>query len=116
MGNLIEPEKVWFSIYNEYIDNFGLPKEYIDYLNTIKRWIASQVDAMEDPNTMNQAILTIRQSEMESFYNEKESVRIESNLAYIEKMWGGMKLDYTKISAFEYYNYLNTLKNDKNNP
>ena len=115
LGNVMQPEKVWFSIYNEYIENFDLPKEYMDYLNTIKRWSAAQVAVMDDPNTMNQAILAIRESELENFYNQKESARIETNLALIEKMWGGMKLDYSKVSAFEYYNYLKTLKHGENN-
>ena len=96
--------------------DFGIPKEYKSYLESVKRWSASQVDVMDNPNdTMKQAILAIRQSELENFYNKEESVSIEQNLAVIEKMWGGMKLDYSKVSAFEYYNYLNTLKHDKNN-
>lgn len=108
-----ELTKCWNSIYDEFLEEFGLSKRYLDLLQA-RKTIANL--KLEFVKTGTRAILNEIEIEEIDFANEfqtTEEARYESIVMAIEKRQG-MAIDPKNITVYRYNNYLRTFKEEQN--
>ena len=95
-------------MYDQYIEEFGLSKEYIDLLENKK---AIAILKNEFIHTGDRGLLNnIEMEEMEliSNFDKGETIRFESVVAGLEKHFR-REIDIKTITVYKYNNYLRTL-------
>jgi len=110
--NNLELETLWGRIYDEYLHEFGLSKEYQDILK-LKRKIANlQADYIVKGDRMVLNYINIEKNALESLYDtSKKGSTFRESLIHLEKMQG-IKINTMEITVADYYNYLRSIKND----
>jgi hypothetical protein len=107
-----ELQDLWQTIYDEYLEEFGLSKEYIEHLNKKKEIarLKKEYILTGDRNILN--LIDIEEAELIDSYTKTESQEFESVVVGIEKMQG-IRIDPKKITVYQYNNYIRNLKEKK---
>ncbi len=111
--NSKELEKVWFEIYNEFIEEFGLSKRYLELLSAKKTIALLQLEYVRTSERSILNDIEIEQIDLQNEFESKDEVRYESVIMAIEKRQS-LPIDPKKITVYKYNNYLRTFKEDKN--
>ena len=108
--NTLELESLWGSIYDEYLEEFGLSEEYKEILN-VKRKIANlQAEYIIKGNRITLNYINIEKNALESLYEaNKKGSTFRDSLVHLEKMQG-IKINTKQITVADYYNYLRSIK------
>jgi len=107
-----ELNEIWTTIYDEYLEEFGLSKEYLEHLNKKKEITKLKSDYIftGDRNILN--LIDIEESELMDSSTKKETQTFESVVVGLEKIQK-VSIDVKKITVYQYNNYLRTLKENK---
>ncbi len=110
IDNTVELEELWGTIYDEYLQEFGLSKEYKEIL-AAKRKIANlQADYIIKGDRVILNFINIEKNALESLYdNTKGGSTFRDSLVHLEKMQG-IKINTKEITVADYYNYLRSIK------
>ena len=105
-------ESIWLNIYDEYLEEFGLSKEYKDILERKKEIARLKNEFIMTDNRSLLNFIKIEEIELEATFDKYESMSLESVVIGIERMQK-VSIDVKKITVYEYNNYLRTLKEQK---
>lgn len=105
-------ESIWLNIYDEYLEEFGLSKEYKDILERKKEIARLKNEFIMTDNRSLLNFIKIEEIELEATFDKSESMSFESVVIGIERMQK-VSIDVKKITVYEYNNYLRTLKEQK---
>lgn len=105
-------ESIWLNIYDEYLEEFGLSKEYRDILERKKEIARLKNEFIMTDNRSLLNFIKIEEIELEATFDKSESMSFESVVIGIERMQK-VSIDVKKITVYEYNNYLRTLKEQK---
>jgi hypothetical protein len=106
-------ERLWFEIYNEFIEEFGLSKRYLELLEA-KKTIANlknQYIQTGDRSILNE--IEIEEIDFNNEFEKKDEVRFESVVMALEKRQS-FSIDPKTITVYKYNNYLRTFKEEEN--
>jgi len=103
---LINLNKVWEKIYDEYISVIGLNKEYLEYLESVIQLAQLECDCILDPTPINKVE---RLMMIEDMKKKKTSTKQKYNdiIAQVSKANGGIPL--WKVTVVEFYSIMNNL-------
>lgn len=104
--NLIE---AWHLIYDEFIEEFGLSKRYLNLLEARKIIANLQNEYIRTGNRSLLNEIEIEEIDLVNEFESNDEVRFESIVMAIEKRQS-MALDPKKITVYKYNNYLRTFK------
>lgn len=106
--------KVWTSIYNEYIEKFGLSDEFMSELRTEIKIANLRADLVITGQRYLNTLIKIEEEKKKLNELEiKEPNDLETVLAKMSKYYG-FKLSSRELTVNEYYSYLNNILNGKN--
>lgn len=111
--NSEELTRCWNVIYDEFLEEFGLSKRYLDLLGARKSIANLKLQFVK---TGNRSVLNEIEIEEIDFSNEfqtSEEARFESIVMAIEKRQS-LPIDPKKITVYRYNNYLRTFKEEQN--
>lgn len=110
--NSLVLEQLWLAIYDEYLEEFGLSKEYKELLEKKKEIarLKNEFIMTDDRALLN--FIKIEELELEATFDKTEGMSFESVVVGIERVQK-IHIDIKKITVFEYNNYLRTLKDTK---
>jgi hypothetical protein len=90
-------------LYDTYIKERGLGKDYKNYLSILKKKALLQCDYLITKDRFKLTQIEIEDAKLESLTKDKgESISIEKSLIYLSK-WLGYRLDWKQVTANEYY-------------
>jgi len=98
----INLDRVWADIYNEYIKRIGLNKEYIAYLDTLKKIGIMECDCVIAPTPIKRVTLAIEREKL----NEKTTLKGGSYNEIIAQVSKQQGFPVWKCSVFEFYSYI----------
>ncbi len=106
-------EQIWLDIYNEYLEEFGLSKEYKEILDRKKEIarLKNEFIMTDDRSLLN--FIKIEELELESTFDKSETMGFESVVIGIEKIQK-VNIKIKEITVYEYNNYIRTLNNSDN--
>jgi hypothetical protein len=105
-------ERRWSSIYDEYLEEFGLSKEYKDILKAKRKIANLQADYIIKGDRILLNFINIEKNALESMYEStKKGSSFRDSLVHLEKMQG-IKINTKEITVADYYNYLRSIKNN----
>ena len=110
--NSLVLEQVWLSIYDEYLEEFGLSKEYKEILERKKEIARMKNEFIMTDNRSLLNFIKIEELELEASFDKSEGMSFESVVIGLERVQK-IHIDIKKITVFEYNNYLRTLKDTK---
>ena len=107
-----ELNEIWTTIYDEYLEEFGLSTEYLEHLNKKKElsMLKNEFILTGDRNLLN--LIDIEEAELLDSYTKSEATTFESVVIALEKIQK-VPIDVKKITVYQYNNYLRTLKENK---
>lgn len=102
---------LWSSIYNEYLDEFGINDNYLEILK-IKREIAlKQAEYLLKSDRIMLTYIALEREKLKDLVKPSEKPSdYRKNIIDIEKIQG-VKITPLEITALEYFTYLKNLKN-----
>lgn len=102
---------LWSSIYNEYLDEFGINDNYLEILK-IKREIAlKQAEYLLKSDRIMLTYIALEREKLKDLVKPSEKPSdYRKNIIDIEKIQG-VKINPLEITALEYFTYLKNLKN-----
>lgn len=105
-------EQLWEDIYNEYLEEFGLSKQYLDLLERKKKLarLKNEFILTDDRSLLN--FIKIEQMELDAAFSKGEGMSFESVVIGIEKIQK-INIKTKEITVYEYNNYLRTLTQQK---
>jgi hypothetical protein len=106
-------QNIWESIYNEYLEEFGLTKEYKELLEKKINLARLKNEFIQTDNRSLLNFIKIEAIELEAMFETSDSLGFEAVIVNIEKIQQ-FHIDVKKITVYEYHNYLRTLKERKN--
>ncbi len=112
IDNSLVLEKIWLSIYDEYLEEFGLSKEYKEILERKKEIARLKNEFIMTDNRSLLNFIKIEELELEATFDKSESMSFESVVIGIEKIQK-IRLNPKEITVYVYHNYLRTLKEQK---
>ncbi len=107
-----ELEKAWLSIYDEYLEEFGLSKEYKEILERKKDIARMKNEFIMTDNRSLLNFIKIEELELEATFDKSEGMSFESVVNGIEKIQR-IPIKIKEITVYEYNNYLRTIKDSK---
>ena len=107
--NSLVLEQVWLTIYDEYLTEFGLSKEYKEILERKKQIARMKNEFIMTDNRALLNFIKIEELELEATFDKSETMGFESVVVAIEKV-KKFKIDIKKITVFDFNNYIRTLK------
>ena len=110
--NSLVLEQLWLSIYDEYLEEFGLSKEYKEILERKKEIARMKNEFIMTDNRSLLNFIKIEELELEASFDKSEGMSFESVVVGLERVQK-IHIDIKKITVFEYNNYLRTLKDTK---
>jgi len=111
--NRLVLEQIWLSIYDQYLEEFGLSKEYKEILERKKEIARMKNEFIMTDNRNLLNFIKIEELELEASFDKSEGMNFESVVVGIERVQK-IHIDIKKITVFEYNNYLRTLKEEQN--
>jgi len=106
-------QSIWIEIYNEYIEEFGLSKEYKDLLERKKEIARMKNEFIRTDNSSLLNFIKIEELELEATFDKSEAMSFESVVIGIEKIQK-IRLPIKEITVYEFNNYLRTIKDQSN--
>jgi hypothetical protein len=106
-------KKIWFNIYNEFIDEFGLSKRYLDLLEVRKLIANLKLEFVKSGERSILNEIEIEEMDLKEEFESKDEVRYESIVMAIEKRQS-MPIDPKTITVYKYNNYLRTFNEEHN--
>lgn len=102
----------WANIYDEYLSEFGISKNFEEILSKKKQIALLKADYITKNDRVLLNFINVEENALKSLYEstEKGSTFRES-LVHLEKMQG-IKINTREITVADYYNYLRSIKND----
>lgn len=110
--NTKELEDLWGNIYDEYIKEFGLGRDYLEIKSSKERIAKLKADYIikEDRLLLNH--INVEENALKSLYGSNlNSGSFRDSLVHLEKMQG-IKIKTKEITVADYYNYLRSIKNN----
>lgn len=101
-------EKIWAEIFDEYISEFGLSEDYIDYLRNLKHLTMMKAEQLIQFESIRDAEITILEVSMA----QDAEVKTDSfgkTLSMISK-YMGYRIDSEVCSVYEFNNHLALIK------
>lgn len=114
LDNSKELKQIWYHIYDEFIEEFGLTKSYLELLEAKKRIAAMQHQYIQTGDRSILNMIEIEEMDMKEQFEKNEGVRFEAIVMAIEKRQS-MPIDPKEITVYKFNNYLRTLKEQKQN-
>jgi hypothetical protein len=108
-----ELEEIWYQIYDEFIEEFGLSKEYRELIEKKKRIAQMKNDYIQTEDGFLLTLIDIEEIEFNSTFDKSEGLGYEAMVVAIEKRQG-MAIDPRTLTVYKYNNYIRTLKAEKN--
>lgn len=107
-----ELAKSWANIYDEYLAEFGISKQFEEILNKKKQIAILKADYITKNDRVLLNFISVEENALESLYGTSEQgTSFRESLVHLEKMQG-IKINTRKITVADYYNYLRSIKND----
>ena len=105
-------QQLWEDIYNEYLTEFGLSKQYLDLLERKKKLarLKNEFILTDDRSLLN--FIKIEQMELDASFDKGAGMSFESVVIGIEKIQK-VNIKIKEITVYEYNNYLRTLTQQK---
>jgi hypothetical protein len=103
--------ELWEKIYAGFVDEFGLPKDYVKYLEGKLKAVKLWNDSINGGKRHLKALAQIEDIKAEQFLKDD----IESNINLVSanlSKYMGFRLDVDNISTKEFYTYVELLKNE----
>lgn len=100
----------WRMIYNEFLSKYGLPKEYIRFLNAQEKICLLRLDAYLTGDKTKLTFAEIEAVKLKNLTNEKRAGDFMSSVIAIERKIGNF-MDEKTISVDKFYAHLFDLKN-----
>jgi len=98
--------KAWESIYDSYINLFGIDKLYKQYLDKCRKRATAQNDYIITGKKIHFNIIRIMDVEIEKIKNEmNKGITTEQVLVHLNKFMG-FRQDIKKITVVEYFNMI----------
>ena len=110
--NSLVLEQLWLGIYDEYLDEFGLSKEYKEILEKKKEIARLKNEFIMTDNRSLLNFIKIEEIELEATFDKSESMSFESAVVGIEKIQK-IRINPKEITVYEFHSYLRTLKEQK---
>ena len=104
--------RLWASIYDEYLEEFGISKDYKDILKAKRKIANLQADYIIKGERILLNFINIEKNALESMYDStKKGSTFRDSLVHLEKIQG-IKINTKEITVADYYNYLRSIKNN----
>lgn len=100
---------MWHDIYNEYIEEFGLSKEYLAMLEKKKQIARMKNEFIQTSNRSLLNFIKIEEIELAATFDKTEGLSFEQVVVGIERIQK-INIDVKKITVYQYNNYIRTLK------
>ena len=101
-----ELKKAWDRVLNEQIEEFGIPKQYRQYLQLLSKACIHRANAYLKGQKHEKAYAKIAEAEAELIGNDGQAVSFSKQIAAISKKMG-FRVDPNTTTVFEFYSYLN---------
>jgi hypothetical protein len=98
---------------NEFISTFGVDGNYAQYLRKQIQIELMKINVLKTGDRSLETMIDILEIELEDLTRKEEDRGLNSSTIAVEK-WMGFKLDTKKISTFEYYSYIEAVKQATN--
>jgi hypothetical protein len=108
-----ELEEIWHQIYDEFIEEFGLSKEYKQLLEKKRRIAEMKNQYIQTEEGFLLTLIDIEEIEFNSTFDKSEGLGYEAMVVAIEKRQG-MPIDPRTLTVYKYNNYIRTLKAQTN--
>jgi hypothetical protein len=104
--DLVECEKAFKSVYDTYMEKFGIDKKFKDQVDIIKKIAFLQCDYLITKDQFKLTQIEVENAKLEMFKKDtSNNVTLQTTLIYLSK-WLGYRLDWKEVSVFEYYTLL----------
>lgn len=103
---------IWSNIYNEFINEFGLPENYKSYLRLKIKWSKEVKRVWIDGEIYRQAFADIYEEQANNLLTGIES-NLGKTIAQVSESMG-FRVNPKETTVYEFYNYINHL-NEKSN-
>ena len=104
---------IWHQIYDEFIEEFGFSKEYMELLEAKKRIAEMKIQYIQTDEQHLLTLIDIEEIDFKNRFNQEEGVRFEAVIMAIEKRQG-MTIDPKTLTVYKYNSYIRTIKEEKN--
>ena len=113
LDNSEQLKDLWNTIYNEFLDEFGLSDMYLSMQQARINIALLKVEFIKtgDRSLLND--IEIEELDFKNEFKEQESIRLETLVIEIEKRQS-FPIDPKTITVYKYNNYLRTFKEEKN--
>lgn len=111
--NSKEFQEVWFNVYNEFMDEFGLSERYVQLLEARKLIATLKLEFVKTGERSLLNDIEIEEADLINEFESKDDVTYESVVTAIEKRQS-LPIDPKKITVYKFNNYLRTFKETKN--
>jgi hypothetical protein len=99
-------EEAWATVYDDYINQYGLSKLYKRLLEVKRKKAILECDFVITKDRFKLTLIGIEERKIEQMLNNKgEGVSINKALVYLSK-WLGYRLDPREVTTLEYFNIL----------
>lgn len=105
-------QSLWINIYDEFLEEFGLSKQYMDLLESKKNIARMKNEFIMTDNRSLLNLIKIEEMELEASFDKKRGMSFESVVVGIEKIQK-IHIKVKEITVYDYNNYLRTLSNEK---
>jgi len=102
--------EIWHQIYDEFLEEFGFSKEYLELLEVKKRIAQMQLQYIQTDDRNVLTMIDIEEMDLKNKF-DKEGMRYEAVVMAIEKRQG-MPIDEKTITVYKYNNYIRNLKEE----
>lgn len=108
-----ELQNIWHQIYDEFIEEFGFSKEYMELLEAKKRIAQMKLEYITKDDASILDMIDIEEMDLKAKFSKEEGVRFEAVVMALEKRQG-MPLDLKTLTVYKYNSYIRTIKEEKN--
>lgn len=98
-----EAYKIWFNIYNEFLETFGTPKQYQEYVRLMRKW-RDEIIRVSNGEKWRQSFAKIALNEANLVMKEVEN-NFYKTLTYVSQLQG-YPIDPMRTSVYMFYAYL----------
>jgi len=106
-----ELKELWQGIYDEFLEEFGLSKDYKELLEAKKRIAEMKLKYIQTEDRMFLTLIDIEEVDFKARFEQTEGVRYETVVMAIEKRQG-QPIDPKKLTVYKYNNYIRVLKEE----
>jgi len=100
----------WRVLYDEYLQEFGLGKEYETYLRKKHKIMVKKLDLIITGDDTIKTLIKVEEAGLAMMMDKKKPVKFIDVVASIEK-YNGFQMDTSTLSTLKYYAYLRAIEN-----